>query len=212
MELRNGESTDEYWNNYYSQSARKARIPSQFAAFVASEFTSFSHIVDVGCGNGRDSFFFSRSGFKVIGIDGSREAIQLCEEGCSSGVPKFSCLDVESGLTGETVRAFLNGMPTVLYARFFIHAITQRAQDIFFDEASQICGTTGVLALEFRTKRDEFQSKVTGDHYRRFIDPIDVIMSAKDRGFYVSYFTEGFGYAKYGRDDAHVARLLLKKG
>ena len=68
-----------------------------------------------------------------------------------------------------------------------------------------------ILALEFRTSRDEFLSKVTESHYRRFINPLAVVAKGNHLGFSCEYFVEGFGYAKYKSDDAHVARIIFRK-
>ena len=65
-----------YWEEEYSKNAIPL-YPSQFAAFVASElFDSETHIIDVGCGNGRDSIFFAHLGKQVIGIDGSSVVVE----------------------------------------------------------------------------------------------------------------------------------------
>ena len=55
------------------------------------------------------------------------------------------------------------------------------------------------------------QAKETAAHYRRFIDPLNFLTSALARGFELHYFVEGFGYAKYNSDDAHVARVILRR-
>ena len=49
----------DYWDNFYSGVDLKLGIPSQFAAFVAMEYLEkVNTILDIGCGNGRDSVFF----------------------------------------------------------------------------------------------------------------------------------------------------------
>ncbi|WP_272816006.1 MULTISPECIES: hypothetical protein [unclassified Shinella] len=68
-----------------------------------------------------------------------------------------------------------------------------------------------LLAIEFRTDRDAQQTKVTDSHYRRFIPPLDFLSRAAKFGFSPAYFTEGFGYAKYRNDDAHIARVLMRR-
>ena len=46
----------DYWNSYYaSRAVLKLSAPSQFAAFVAQEAGDAHLIIEVGCGNGRDS-------------------------------------------------------------------------------------------------------------------------------------------------------------
>ena len=70
------EEKGEYWNQYYaSREVMKLSAPSQFAAFAAQEAGDAHLIIEVGCGNGRDSLFFARHGFQVVAIDGSTAAI-----------------------------------------------------------------------------------------------------------------------------------------
>ena len=45
-----------YWNNYYDNFEKFKE--SSFARFVKKKIKKNSKIIDIGCGNGRDSFFF----------------------------------------------------------------------------------------------------------------------------------------------------------
>ena len=60
----------EYWNNFYHSFTVKES--SDFSKFVMNYFKdhSLDKILDAGCGNGRDSIFFSTK-YNVIGIDNS---------------------------------------------------------------------------------------------------------------------------------------------
>lgn len=200
-----------YWDRYYqSQQQPGVLVPSQFATFVASEFLgAATHIVDIGCGNGRDTVFFGRQGFKVLGVDGSSQAVALCRKKARSEDVEFLCNEVSDPLLSEKLRAFVLGAPVVFYARFFLHAIDEAAEAAFLRAVRSACGSTDSVAVEFRTKRDEAQAKVTPNHYRRFIDPMDFMEAAHKAGFRISYYVEGFGYAKFRNDDAHVARFIL---
>ena len=52
-----------YWNNFYLKF--KLSKPTKFAIFVRKNFVKSGKkkLIDIGCGNGRDSFFFSKKGF-----------------------------------------------------------------------------------------------------------------------------------------------------
>jgi cyclopropane fatty-acyl-phospholipid synthase-like methyltransferase len=69
-----------YWDAYYATEGRGSIIPSQFAAFVASEYLAGHQVVEFGCGNGRDALFFAGLGSKVLGVDGSASAIAFCAQ------------------------------------------------------------------------------------------------------------------------------------
>jgi len=42
-------------------------------------------ILDIGCGTGRDALFFTKSGFKYIGIDASREMLKIAKMRIKNG-------------------------------------------------------------------------------------------------------------------------------
>jgi 2-polyprenyl-3-methyl-5-hydroxy-6-metoxy-1,4-benzoquinol methylase len=45
-----------------------------------SLITAQSHILDLGCGSGRDSLFFKHKGHKITAVDGSRQIAQIASE------------------------------------------------------------------------------------------------------------------------------------
>ena len=65
-----------YWNNFYGD--KKKFGESSFARFVLKKIKNKKNfkIIDIGCGNGRDSFFFSKKKFNVTGVDISSRAIK----------------------------------------------------------------------------------------------------------------------------------------
>src|SRR6187402_2050055 len=57
------ENRSDYWDEYYAARATTRRpLPSQFATFVAGELDRPHRVIELGCGNGRDSIFFSSFG------------------------------------------------------------------------------------------------------------------------------------------------------
>lgn len=207
----------EYWEQYYSQHTHDApQAPSQFAAFVIQEVQPIALVFDIGCGFGRDTFFFARHGVSAMGIDGSHVAIDACSTSTTrQGFRNlsFKCITVESNNLKQTLLQSLDGLEgtAVVYARFFLHAITVEEQQHFLDTVCSALREGDVVAAEFRTTRDAPLSKVTARHFRRYIAPSLLITEMAERGFTTTYMVEGFGYAKYKSDDAHVARLLFQK-
>lgn len=211
------QKTKKYWDNYYgSRNLASEEIPSQFAVFVCNEFPNYQNIIDFGCGSGRDSFFFARHFSEVIGVDGSYSAIKICEiKKSNTAVSNISFYEINlsSAVNCNSFyqenNIFLN--KSVFYARFFLHAVDENTEKNFLKIAGLASSHDAVIAVEFRTLRDKLQPKVTDTHYRRYIDPLRFIENARLEGLQTSYFTEGFGLAKYLSDDAHVARLILTK-
>ncbi|HVO18052.1 MAG TPA: class I SAM-dependent methyltransferase [Anaeromyxobacter sp.] len=216
MDARSHHDRRAYWDAYYAAARPRAIIPSQFAAFVASEYLDGRQVVELGCGNGRDALFFASIGVPVLGVDASPVAIEQCQsqardralEGAS-----FLCRALESPDFLEAVAARLRpALPRVVYARFFLHAIDDDDERRFFEAAGALAPSLDdVVAVEFRTHRDHDLPKETAGHYRRDVDPLRLYGAAARAGFATRYFIEGFGYAKYRQDDAHVARLVLAR-
>jgi SAM-dependent methyltransferase len=205
-----------YWNSYYdAASGVVSESPSQFAAFVIGEIGAGRTIVDVGCGTGRDALFFARHGCRVVGVDASPVAVDLClrrrDELGLSDRAAFVCDEVGSASLSETLRAHLNGGPVVVYARFFLHAIGEEAEASFIKIASELVCERSILAVEFRTHRDSMLRKETPGHFRRYIEPARLVARLGASGLQVDYLVEGFGYAKYRADDAHTARLVCTR-
>lgn len=214
--LATRDEVKKYWDKFYATKLLGIEdIPSQFAAFVLSEFSGVKTIIDIGCGNGRDSFFFSRHVCNVFGIDASQSAIDYCNKKkryFGFNKPVFCCLDLSKL---DSCIDFLDSIQdelqdSVLYARFVLHAIDEGVEKNFLKLASFVSKKGGVIAVEFRTHRDEQQQKETSAHYRRYINPLDFIDRARAAGLNISYYTEGFGLAKYKSDDAHVARCIFQ--
>lgn len=203
----------DYWEGYYGSNKDYRIMPSQFAAFMIGEIGPRRQIIDVGCGSGRDALFFAHCGHDVIGIDAAANAIEICRQKAdqvNARGAKFLQSRIDDDELLERVLAQATpGLPTLVYARFFLHAITEAQEETFFRFCSAFSHAGGLVAAEFRTMRDSQQHKETPDHYRRFINPLDVLSAARAHGFLLQYFVEGFGYAKYKADDAHVARCLF---
>lgn len=201
-----------YWDEYYAAASLARRpLPSQFAAFVAGELDSPRHVVELGCGTGRDSVFFASYGHRVTGVDASEQAVKACRELSAALGEQASFLQSSIDDPALPSRLELDGGPVVVYARFFLHAITEDEERALLELAASITTPGDLFAVEYRTVRDLSGTKVTGTHYRRFVSPATVQARALARGFDVGYAVEGFGFAKYKQDDAYVARTLFVK-
>jgi SAM-dependent methyltransferase len=202
------ETRGTYWDAYYSAERLTLPVPSQFAAFVANEFPEPRRFVEFGCGTGRDALFFAQHGHEVVAVDGSQEGVEHCRAAA-----------VRYGIAATFVGSLIDAPdladrigpsdgPTTLYARFFLHAITEDEQEAFLDLCASLAAQGDTVAVEYRTPQDAVRAKVTSPHYRRFIEPASLHASAEKRGFSVGYEITGQGLAKYREDDAFVARTL----
>ena len=206
------EHRSDYWDEYYAARATTRRpLPSQFATFVAGELDRPHHVIELGCGNGRDSIFFSSFGHEVIGVDGSGAAVAASSHLAEALGEKASFIHSAIDDPDLADRLSASEGPKALYARFFIHAITDEEEQVLLDLAAAVTDPGDLLAVEYRTIRDQVGAKETEAHYRRFVLPATFQARALERGFEVTYAVEGFGFAKYRHDDAYVARTLFRR-
>ncbi len=205
------EARTAYWDQYYAaRPASARRLPSQFATFVAGELDRPHRIIELGCGDGRDAMFFASYGHEVVGVDASDAAVEACR-GLAASLGE-SAVFVHAAIDEPGIAGRIRGDgPRVVYARFFLHAITEAEEETLLDLAGQIADPGDLLAVEYRTIRDSSGAKVTASHFRRFVLPSAFEARALARGFDVTYAVEGFGFAKYREDDAYVARTLFRR-
>lgn len=205
----------QYWNAYYQK--RSAPIkPSSFAIFCLENFLDTPcHILEFGCGNGRDSFYFAKQ-HQVTAIDESSVVIEA--NTTRAGEEGITTVNFISGAFGTNVRGEPNVVDAV-YSRFVMHAMHEEAENKALDKAFSLLKTKGKLLLEFRTNKDPLmqqgskvsESERVTDHYRRFIDFEKFCEKLSSIGFSIDYKIEKQGLATHGNDDPVVARVIATK-
>ena len=146
----------DYWDKFYSGVDLKLKIPSQFAAFVAMEYLDkVNTILDIGCGNGRDSVFFSSLGFRVIGIDASKKALEQIKKNSFLNA-KFFVGDISDKTLRDILEKNISSEgKNLIYSRFFLHAISDKIEEDFWNLANSLTSKGDFMALEFRNEKDE---------------------------------------------------------
>ena len=150
-------------------------------------------------------------GHEVIGIDASHTAIEACRRLAETLGEDRLVRRRAHRRTGPRGSDPRRRRPRIVYARFFLHAITEAEEEDLLDLAAALTEPGDLLAVEYRTVRDSSGAKVTKNHYRRFVLPAAFEARALGRGFDVIYSVEGFGFAKYRQDDAYVARTIFRR-
>ena len=84
--------TPEFWNDIYDNKVPAwGREPAQVLKKFLMHFPKGARILDIGCGEGRNSIHLSRLGYEVTGIDISQSAINRAKE--NESTCKFYCMD-----------------------------------------------------------------------------------------------------------------------
>src|SRR5262249_61919566 len=66
------------WVREYARTPERyiwGKAPSGFAREIADRLTPSARVLDLGCGEGRDSVYFASRGFEVTGLDVSADAV-----------------------------------------------------------------------------------------------------------------------------------------
>ncbi len=202
-----------HWNTYYAITIG-ALDPSPFAITAEERMPGASVVLDVGCGNGRDTSYIDNRGHRVTGLDSSASAIALCEK-----VHEASSADFVSGSVSEYVDAWTDRFD-VLYSRFVLHAMTESEELGLWRDARKILRPSGIVMVECRSIKDPLArqgevlsptERIAG-HYRRFIVIGDLCRRLEDRGFVIDSATEANGLAVHGDEDPVVIRVFAHKG
>lgn len=217
-------ATQQYWEEIYRRNAVPT-APSSFALWCLSSgyISETSTVVDLGCGNGRDSFKFIDIGASVLGVDACDVAISVNQKRLMTNVRSSQSLFVTSDITkfsiGKNSTDYPFLLPTVIYSRFFLHAIPENVQTDLLSRLSAVVHSGCMMLHEFRTVKDPLfkQGLALGDrekftdHYRRFIVLSDLIGLIEGLGWRVLFSIEEAGLARLGDDDPVVGRLVAIK-
>ena len=204
-----------YWNDYYA-SQRAIREPSMFAKEIAQTMEKGKKLLDVGCGNGRDSEYFLREvGLHVTGIDISDKVIQILNvQYADEPNAMFVCDDFTRA---ENIYA---QQYDYIYSRFSLHAINLKQENDFLSNAYKALKTGGRLYVEVRSVKDFIFGKgvKVGDdeyiydgHYRRFLRKEELEQRLMDKGFTIVQSIEDINLAPFGSENPSVIRMVCEK-
>ncbi len=204
----------EYWNRFYSSAARQLSMPSDFAVFVADYLTVGKHLLELGCGNGRDSFLFLKLGLRVTGIDASDYIIKILNNNILGNEKAlFICDDFVKFIPKNTVKY------DYVYSRFTLHAISECQEDQLLKNMRTFLTNDGIFFVEARTVNDDLYGKgirvnknafIYDDHYRRFIDANEFRIKLERMKFEILLFEEKTGFSKTESSDPMLMRCIAR--
>lgn len=207
-----------YWSSFYS--GHKVVAPSQpspFAEWVNDQLETSVAVVEVGCGNGRDARFFALQGRPVMAFDQSAEAIKLVLEAAThDGLDNLHAAPVPveelaTSATSEQVRGVLGSGEVAVYARFFLHAITEDEQEQFLSWLDGFLKSGESCYLEYRAADLSEDQYEFGKHYRRPVTASELAEQCKVLGFDVVASDESRDYAPYRGEHPLVGRTVIRK-
>jgi ubiquinone/menaquinone biosynthesis C-methylase UbiE len=206
-----------YWADFYAD--KTFGQGSTFFDAVNARTDLPDCVVDIGCGDGRDSFAFASAGCaKVTGLDRSHVAVrQAARKAAELGLADrlaFTACDVShaEALRGVLTDARLGDRSMAFYARFFLHSIPEEVQRTLLGVIAACARPGDFFVAEFRTDRDEVLRKTYGNHYRRFQNGPAFGRALRDRyGFMPLVEQEGNGFSPYQGEDPQLYRVIARR-
>ena len=210
-----------YWNRYYQSRPAVLDAPSQFARDVVDYLKSpegghvsleGKHVLELGCGNGRDSRYFLQQGCFVTGVDASEIAIHnLAAESEQNNRASFLCDDfVKSQILFQCQYDYI-------YSRFTLHAIDAAQQKELLQNLHGALKKNGLFFVEARTIQDDLYGKgkemepdafLYDGHFRRFLRPEQLRKEMELMGFRVISMKEGRGFSRTRNSDPVLLRMI----
>lgn len=200
-----------YWIEYYKKDDAPKQ-PSYFAMDIADMLHPNKKMLELGCGNGRDSIFFSEKGIYVTAIDQAESSINNLSKKYSD--IKFVADDFVS------TEQFNIDTYDYIYSRFSIHSINSEQENILLNKAYKSLNKGGKIFIEVRSIKDEFYGRgkkigkneyIYQGHYRRFIDKNEIEKNMKEIGYKIELLIEDKGLAVYKNQDPVVIRIIASK-
>lgn len=200
-----------YWNYFYSKK-NIINKPSKFAIFCLKYLKNYQgDLFDIGCGNGRDAFFFNKKNINTIGLDFSNQIIKKNKRKNKKALLKFIRVNFCKYFNKKINNKFS------IYSRFTMHTINHKEEKMFFKSIIKQPNLK-YLFIETRTTDDELfgVGKKVGknefflDHYRRFIIPNELKTCIK-KNFKIIYFKKSKNFAKFKIYNPNVLRIIAKR-
>lgn len=208
----------EYWDGYYHAGSADTTA-SLFAQHVLKEYLQENkegRILELGCGNGRDSRYFLSNGFRVVAIDASKKAIEILQK-------EFSKTRHSIFICGDFVDPANLCMEEYdfCYSRFSIHSINEKQEKALIKNVYGALKKRGYFFIEARSVFDELYGKgekvgedayFFNGHYRRFIRKEKLQSELKKNGFDIASLEENRGFAPYREENPIIIRCIARKG
>ena len=210
-------NSKEYWDNFYFHFVEKNE--SDFARFCAGKISELVNpiIIELGCGNGRDSIYFNSLNIPLFSFDLSEVAIRKLEKlrlkNTSFNICDFRNINNLAKRINELAKKKIK----IFYSRFTMHCVNEEVENELLLWLLNNMNGNDYLFIESRTEIDELYGKgipfdggFVTSHYRRFLNYENFKTKISKMGFKVQYEILSKGLAVQGDEDPRVMRFVLR--
>jgi len=162
-----------YWDQYYQKNSKPFN-PSDFANFVVKKVEKNSSIIDIGCGNGRDSIYLSKSNLKTLGVDQSKIVINNLKQ-FESNYLSFECSDIKELRKVKFDNA---------YCRFLFHSISEDEEDSLLLWLKNYISNKIFIEARIDLDIDQY---IKTDHYRRLMNIQEFKLKLQSLGLEIEF-------------------------
>jgi ubiquinone/menaquinone biosynthesis C-methylase UbiE len=204
-----------YWDKIYSK-VENIKKPSSFAKFCFKNYIKTQKgrkLLDIGCGDGRDTIFFSKK-LHSTGIDKSMAAVNFLKKKFSKN-KKIIFHRINLDYLHQSKLSKYD----YIYIRFLFHAIKLSSENKLFKQLKKLMNKDCIVMAEFRSDKDPLmklgkkisENETYTDHYRRFINFEKFIDTLKKRGYKIIYQKEKRGLSIAKNDNPVLCRIIFRK-
>jgi ubiquinone/menaquinone biosynthesis C-methylase UbiE len=179
----------EAWEKLYEKKNRYGTEPCQFAikSLELMKKIKGNKILELGCGEGKDSIFFAKNGYEIFSLDCSEKAIKSFEENIvKNNVQKLVhpiLYDISKPLKFDD-KTF-----DIVFAHLSLHYFDDKITTKIFTEIRRVLKVGGFLFVRVKSTEDQLYGKgkkIEEDmfefgHMRHFFS--EEYLISKTRGF-----------------------------
>ncbi|MCW2847807.1 MAG: mucin-5AC [Marmoricola sp.] len=203
------------WNEMFRY--RRGDIPngsSTFATWAAARMPAGARVIDLGCGNGRDSVWFAGQEHPVVSFDFAGAALRQTRRKLTRHGEVDP--DVRVLVLNDTRTALLAGAELAreteapyLYARGLVGCLDEEARRNLWRLGSMALRRGGALFLEYAAAARGLPQSTTDGLVQR-VDTDDLVREIEAAGGRVTHREEGPGQDFFDAPDPRTARLEVR--
>lgn len=209
----------QYWQEYYDAAPVKPPVNASLFAQWAQEWSDEHNVpagaslLDIGCGNCRDSTFFAKNAWNVTAVDITARL--------DTANDNFTF--VQAGMD-ELEDKIDDTKFDVMYSRFSLHAVPQAIADSAVQYSFKALKSGGRVFIEARSvnddlygqgdpvpgERDAFSAKTAhaAAHFRRFLRLDEIAKQLEALGFSIEYSKESDDFAPHKSERPVCVRVV----